>query len=323
MFWSQDAKKLVDKTFLEENPIAVIGDMVRSTEYIRDLPIRKIADLDDRISLRYQRELDADLDEINPYGSFLHVFPSFLRGLLLLKPVKKFVVKNEIYLLNEYELEIGQICDTTIFVAEKEAVNFNSELGQDKAVSVPIGVDVEYFQQHISNTKENTIGFLGALSVAHNENAVRYFIRDILPDIVKKRPNIKFLVIGGRASDDLKKLQSDNVVFTGWVDDVRDYLAECKVFVCPMTFGSGIKTKNLEAMAMGIPLVTTSIGAENIDAIDGEDWIITDEKHEFANAVCELLDNEDKRMKIGENGRSFVIKKWTWTQAKDKLSQLI
>mgnify|MGYP002240203480 CR=1 FL=1 len=81
------------------------------------------------------------------------------------------------------------------------------------------------------------------------------------------------MVVGGGASENLLKLQSEHVTFTGRVEDVRDYLEECSVFVCPMTFGSGIKTKNLEAMAMGLPVVTTSIGAENINAQNGRDWI--------------------------------------------------
>ncbi len=95
---------------------------------------------------------------------------------MLVKPLKLAVMKNEVALLEKYEKEIGQICEKTVFVAEKEAYEFNQELKQDKAVAVPIGVDVDYFYYREPKATKNIVGFLGAMSVAHNENAVRHFI---------------------------------------------------------------------------------------------------------------------------------------------------
>ena len=263
LYWSTEAKKMVDDLVKKERPQFVIGDMVRSTEYIRDIDSFRIADLDDRISLRYKRQLDNDIDGINPYGAFLYTVPKVLRAIMLAKPLKLAVMKNEIALLDKYEKEIGEICEKTIFVAEKEVREFNQVLKQNKAVAVPIGVDVDFFSYRESKATKNIVGFLGAMSVAHNENAAHHFISEILPIVLKKVPNAVFMVIGGGASEELRKLESEHVHFTGRVEDVRDYLEQCKVFVCPMTFGSGIKTKNLEAMAMGLPVVTTNIGAEH------------------------------------------------------------
>ena len=161
------------------------------------------------------------------------------------------------------------------------------------------------------------------MSVAHNENAVRHFILDILPDIVKERPRAKFLVIGGGASDDLKKFESQHVHFTGRVEDVRDYLEKCKVFVCPMTFGSGIKTKNLEAMAIGLPIVTTSIGAENIDAENEKEWIVEDNPREFSRAVIKLLTDENLQSKMGEDASKFINANYTWNVTKKKFEELL
>ena len=220
-------------------------------------------------------------------------------------------------LLKKYELEIAKQCDKTVLVAQKEADALNKELHKNKACAIPIGVDVEYFSYRKNTSEENYIGFLGAMSVAHNENAVRHFISDILPEIVKEKPEVKFLIIGGGASEDLRKLESDHVHFTGRVDDVRDYLEKCKVFVCPMTFGSGIKTKNLEAMAMGLPIVTTTIGAENIDAEQGKEWIVTDDNQDFAKAVIMLLSNDEYRNTMGLKGSQFINKNFTWSVAKE------
>ena len=306
LYWNPEAKKIIDMLVDEEKPDIIIGDMVRSTEYIRDYNAFRIADLDDRISLRYQRQLDYDITGINPYGAFLNTLPKMIQKIMLWKPLKVYVVKNEINLLRRYELEISEQCDKTIFVAQQEADILNKELHKNKACAVPIGVDVDYFSLRYKNSEEGKIAFLGALGVAHNEFAVRYFIKEILPLILFEYPKAKFLVVGGGASEDLLKLQSEYVIFTGRVEDVRDYLEECSVFVCPMTFGSGIKTKNLEAMAMGLPVVTTSIGAENINARNERDWIVADSSEKFAKAILEILVNENKRLSLSKNGSIFV-----------------
>ena len=117
LFWSKSAKDAVDKLVQEEKPDIVIGDMVRSTDYIKDIDAFRIADLDDRISLRYQRQLDNDLNGINPYGAFLNTVPSILQRIMLFHPIKKYVVKTEIELLKKYELEMGRECEKTVFVA--------------------------------------------------------------------------------------------------------------------------------------------------------------------------------------------------------------
>lgn len=324
LYWNPKAKEIVDNVIKKHSPQIVIGDMIRSTEYIKDVPSYRIADLDDRISLRYKRQMEADMSAINPYGAFINTLSPVVRKMLLLRFVKNFVVKTEVRLVEKYEIEIGQICDCTIFVAQQEADNFNKQIKQNKAIAVPIGVDVGFFSYRKKEIKENYIGFLGAMSVAHNENAIKHFILDILPQVVKKIPDVKVMVIGGGVSNDLKKFESKNIHFTGRVDDVREYLEKCKVFVCPMTFGSGIKTKNLEAMAMGIPVVTTTIGAENINAKQNRDWIVVDDNTEFAKAIIKLLSDETMRLKMGWNGSSFINKNFTWNMAKkcfeDKLS---
>lgn len=323
LYWNSEAKKIVNKIVEEEQPQYVIGDMVRSTEYIKDIDSFRIADLDDRISLRYKRQLENDIDGINPYGAFLYTVPKSIQAVMLFKPLKFLVMRNEVALLEKYEKEIGRMCEKTVFVAEKEVREFNQELKQDKAIAVPIGVDVDYFSYRESRATKNIVGFLGALSVAHNENAVHHFVADVLPLILKKAPDVVFMVIGGGASDNLRKLESEHVHFTGRVEDVRDYLDQCKVFACPMTFGSGIKTKNLEAMAMGLPVITTNIGAENINAENKKDWFVEDDEEAFANIVVELLNDKKKRIMIGKNANVYIKKNWAWNVAEKVLKDLL
>lgn len=323
IYLSHKAKKQVESIVEDENPIVVISDMVRCTEYIRNLKAYRIADLDDRISLRYRRQLEMDKDNINPYGAFLDTLPKSIQQIALFKPLKLAVLKREIRLLTSYELEIGKDCDKTVFVAKNEADAFNNKLEEDKAVAIPIGVDINYFYPQERNNKENIISFLGAMNVAHNENAVKHFITDIFPIILEQVPTAKALIIGGGVSESLKSCATKNVVFTGRVDDVREYLKISRIFVCPMLFGSGIKTKNLEAMAMGIPVVTTSIGSENIDAIDGKDWLIADSNIDFANKVVNVLQDKELENFLSVNARDFILSHFTWNIAKEQFEKVL
>lgn len=324
LYWDKKVDEIIKNLVNIERPFVVIGDMIRTTEYVRNLDCYRIADLDDRISLRYKRQLEHSLNDVNPYGAYLVHLPKIIQKILLFKPLKIRITKNEIKLLEKYELEIGRVCDKTIFVAENETKTFNKEINNNKAETVPIGVDVDYFKyiEELDNS-DLYIGFLGALNVAHNESAVKYFINNIFPIINKENCNIKFLIIGGGASKELLKYENENIIFSGRVDNVKEYLRKCKVFVCPLIFGSGIKTKNLEAMAMGLPIVTTTIGAENISAQNLIDWIITDNDKDFANSVIKLINDKELRISIGYNAHKYVNENFTWDIAEKKFKEIL
>ena len=161
------------------------------------------------------------------------------------------------------------------------------------------------------------------MNVAHNENAVKHFIINVFPIILEQVPTAKVLIIGGGVSKSLKSYTTKNVFFTGRVNDVREYLKISKVFVCPMLFGSGIKTKNLEAMAMGIPVVTTSVGSENIDAVDGKDWFIADSNIDFADKVVDVLQNIELEKSLSVNARDFILSHFTWDIAKEQFEKVL
>ncbi len=323
LYLSSAAKMQINKLIEKEKPIAVIADMVRCTEYIKNAKSFKIADLDDRISLRYKRQFETDIKTVNPYGAFLDTLPKIIRKIAMYEPLKVSVLKREIKLLSAYEISIGKSCDKVVFVAQKEADNYNRELGEDKAIAVPIGVDVEYFKPQQVENKRNIISFLGAMNVAHNENAVNYFIERVFPKVLERVPDAIFYVIGGGVSTKLKLKETNNIVFTGRVDDVRKYLNASKVFVCPMLFGSGIKTKNLEAMSLGLPVVTTSIGAENIDAKNGEEWFVADTDYEFAEKVIKILKNNKLEQACSSAARKYILNTFTWNVAKERFEKIL
>lgn len=310
LFWDPSNAFHIKEVLNDIKPDVVMCDMVRMTEYAREYQGYKIADLDDMLSVRYERQLSQDMAVINPYGAYLYSLPKSVQKILSLPRIKRMILASEVSLLKKYERDIAKIYNKTVFVAEREAIILNSELNFDRAVAVPLGVDVDYYGEFFDKQKKNqhTIAFLGAMSVAHNEAGAIHFIRDIFPLIQEKVPDSKFVIVGGGITEQLKKAAkgNDSVVFTGRVEDVRTEVGKCQVFVCPLTFGSGIKTKNLEAMAMGVPVVTTTIGAENINAVDGSDWIIADDNREFAQAVIDLMKDDEKRRSMEKHAFQYV-----------------
>lgn len=327
LFWDSLNAVHIQKILDEIKPDVVIADMVRMTEYAREYQGYKIADLDDMLSIRYERQLSQDMTLINPYGAYLYSLPPSVQKLISSASIKTFMLRNEINLLKEYERNVAREYDKTVFVAQREADILNKEMNFDKACGIPLGVDIDYFCElnGKQTIKNDTIAFLGAMSVTHNEAGALHFIKNIFPIVLKSNPNAKFVIVGGGVTDVVKNAANgnDNIVFTGRVEDVREHVGTCSVFVCPLTFGSGIKTKNLEAMAMGIPVVTTSIGAENIDAINGRDWIIVDDENEFASRILEILGDKKLHDELSKNAYEFVRTQFTWKVAEEKFCNIV
>lgn len=324
LFWDSKIKEMIDKIVVKEKPDYVIADFIRTTEYLKDFKGYKIADLQDLLSLRYQRQLAVDPETINPYGAYLYRLPKIIQVILQKSFIKRTVMKTEINLLKSFETRVGKQYDRVMFVAKKEAELFDQMIGENKSLVAPLGVDYDYFSEDLHVKKiDKSIAFMGALNVAHNENGIIHFIENCMPVIQKNIPEAVLYVIGGNASEKLKQYESEHIIFTGRVPDVRVAIGKCEVFICPLQFGSGIKTKNLEAMAMGMPVVTTSIGAENISAINGRDWIVAKDDSSFCESVINLLIKDERYKKqIGQNAQKFVSNYFTWSVTENALRKV-
>ena len=151
-----------------------------------------------------------------------------------------------------------------------------------------------------------------------NIDAVTYFVEKIFPLIKKDIPSIKFLIAGKKPSVSIMKLACENIIVTGEVPDIREYLGKAAIFVGPFRIGTGLKHKVLEAMAMEIPVVSTTLGANGIDVKSGENIILADTPHEFAKAVITLYNDNKLREKIVNNAYMLVKEKYNW----DRIGQI-
>jgi glycosyltransferase involved in cell wall biosynthesis len=178
---------------------------------------------------------------------------------------------------------------------------------------VPHGVDVDYFSFSPLEESEKSIVFIGNYLHYPNVDAVLYFHSEIWPAIKSILPDIKFYIVGQSPPPEVETLsQEGNITITGRVADVRPYLRKSGVFICPVRLGGGFRGKILEAMAMGRPVVSTSLGAQGIPASHGENILIADKPDEFARLVVDLMENQPLMEKVSTNARRLMEERYAW-----------
>jgi len=245
--------------------------------------------------------------------------------------VEKNTIKKEIYRrqaakMKVFETQALKDCSACGAVSEEDA-RILKDLASVAVHVVPNGVDTEYFkpQDAVTAKKEETaLVYTGSMDWLPNEDAVLFMVKDILPLLWAKNPDIIFYIVGKNPSPQVRALtdQEKRIVVTGSVDDVRPYIASVQVFVCPLRIGGGTRLKILEAMSMEKAVVATRVGAEGIDYQDRIDIAVEDEPQAFADRVLALLDDPMTRRKMGENGRRLVVKKYDWHIVGKKLREI-
>ena len=179
------------------------------------------------------------------------------------------------------------------------------------------GLSVSVIPHPVSNSilpsgyskEPNTLLFVGDMSRDVNTECALYFFEKVWPLLRQKIPDVKFYIVGNKPDQRVKALPKidKDVIVTGFVEKLEPYYLKAFAFVSPLFIGGGIIAKNLEAMAFGLPVVTTSIGNEGIKAIPDRDILIADNPERFAEKVLLLLNDAQKYEEISQNGRKFVL----------------
>ena len=156
-----------------------------------------------------------------------------------------------------------------------------------------------------------------------NVESAEYLVNAILPVVVKKYPRVKVLISGANPSPKVKALASEYVTVSGWVEDIRENFAKSKMLVAPMFMSIGLQNKLLEAMALKIPCITSTLANNALKAKNGESILIADTPEEYANHINDLIFYEDKGKMIGLNGYYFVLENYSWEMENQKLEEII
>jgi glycosyltransferase involved in cell wall biosynthesis len=186
-----------------------------------------------------------------------------------------------------------------------------------RTMVIPNAADVDFYQPRSTDPVPDgrTVVFFGLLSYAPNVDAVTYFVREIWPRIAAAHPEAHCKVIGGQPPPALLALAGPRIEFTGFVEDLRPHLAAAAAVVVPLRLGGGTRLKIVEAMAMGKAVVSTTLGAEGIEAVPDRDLLIQDNPDSFADAVIRVLADPDLGARLGQSARRLAVERYSWSGA--------
>ena len=225
--------------------------------------------------------------------------------------IKKVIFRFEFERLKKYEKRVFNWFDNTYIISEQDKASFYFKESNQIKVS-PNGVDHNFFQPERKTKKKYDLVFTGNMSYPPNVNAVEYIAKELMPLLVKRKPDIKLLIAGATPTNSVKALSSENIHVSGWLDDIRDAYNDASVFLAPLQIGTGLQNKLLEAMSMEVPCITSQLANNALKAKNNEEILIGNTPEEYVNAVFELLENQELNKKIVKNGKTFVTETYNW-----------
>jgi len=188
----------------------------------------------------------------------------------------------------------------------------------------PNGVDSDYFAPSAEGYDTDTISFIGRMDYYPNQECMLRFCRDVFPRIRERRPGAKLSIVGADPTPAIRHLGAlPGVTVTGSVPDVRPFLRESAVMVAPLRIARGTQNKILEAMAAGVPVVTSSTAAGGVDAVAGVHFLVADAPADVAEAVLGLMERPDARRHLAEAGRARMLSHHAWDHSMQRFDRII
>ena len=188
----------------------------------------------------------------------------------------------------------------------------------------PNGVDTEFFFPSQDAYDENIISFIGRMDYYPNEECMRTFCQDTLPLLQAERPGLQLFIVGAEPSAGVRKLgELPGVTVTGSVPDVRPYVWRSALTVAPLNIARGTQNKILEAMSMGVPVVTSSIAAGGVDAEAEKHFLVADTPQAYAAAIKRICSDTAERNRLAEAGRARMLSQNTWLRAMERFDAVI
>lgn len=236
--------------------------------------------------------------------------------------LKKIYIWSEYRKTQRYEKGVCKEVNNVIMLS-KEDKNFVTDDRYDgrNITIIPISIETNYEKKKLNNKVENIL-FLGTMSWFPNEQGILWFIKNVWNDIKESIPNAKLYVVGSNPSKEILAYSSPNIIVTGYVNSVDEYIEKCDVCVVPLFIGGGMRVKILECMAKGIPCVSTTIGAEGIEYTNNYDIMIADTSKEFVSSLQMLSDSKKVSM-IVENSKNLIENKYSLKVLAEKLKEII
>ena len=239
-------------------------------------------------------------------------------------------IMNKLYLMLEgYKLEKYEIkycpqfkVNLTVSDLDKKMLERITKVNNFEVIEN--GVDVDYFHAVFENVKNKNIIFAGRLDQYSNRESLLHFMESVWPLLKNKYPDLRFTIIGNNPPSKLVEMArgDENIDLLGYVKDVRPHFAKAAISVCPIRDGGGTRIKILDALAMGMPIVSTTIGCEGIEIHPETDILIADTPGEFVEKVDRIFTDPDAGRKLSENARRTAEEKYSWKALGVKLNEI-
>lgn len=228
------------------------------------------------------------------------------------------------YRIKSYEKIAMDNFDLSITVGKKDFTVLKRLSPNADIALISNGVDIDYFYPWTEVPSDYPILiFFGNMNFRPNIDAITYFCHAVFPIVRKKIPDIHLYIVGANPTEQIRRLAKEkNIVVTGYVDDIRNYIAKADIVICPMRIGGGIKNKNLEAMSSGRVVISTSIGVEGLEVSHGKNILIANTPDEFAENIESVLNDRALRNNIINNARELIREHYTWNISFEKYERL-
>jgi glycosyltransferase involved in cell wall biosynthesis len=295
-YYSWAFNRLFKKIIKTEKPDLYISHLLRMVPFLENAKLQEksIVEMTDALSKTYALATGA-------------------KGNTLLQNIYKI----EKHLIAKYERFVVRHYPKVVLVSQSDIDFLSSHMEEEHTESLKLHANgVEYLSEVANHTDTKKICFIGHMQSLQNQDAVIHFVNDIFPLILAKKPDMKFYVVGAHPPKSILKLDNGkNIFVTGFVDDLNKFVADSCIAVAPVQIAAGIQNKVLVALANGIPVVLTSLIAKAIPELhDGENCFIRDDSQSFADSCIELLNNQQLRTNIREQGHKMVIDHYSWEE---------
>jgi len=208
--------------------------------------------------------------------------------------------------------------DSVLAVTQEDRAELLDAAGVERQIVViPIAVDVDEIRPVKRRPGANHILHIGTMYWPPNIDAVTWFVREVYPLVRRERPDVEFDVVGSRPPEGLRALNGAGlgINVTGYVEDPTPYLEQAALTVVPLRAGGGMRVKILNALAQGVPIVSTTLGAEGIAVTHGEDILLADDPADLAAACLRVLNDPDEGERLSRNGRALAERRYDYRVA--------
>ena len=236
-------------------------------------------------------------------------------------PLKRAFLRSQYGKLVRLQQHVARISEKCVVLSDEDRSEYRRICPQADVTTVPNGADVDYWTPRADPVEPNSILYFGNLSWPPQADAAVYFHQEILPKIRQQIPTATFIVAGQNPPDSVKRLASDHVTVTGFVQDMRDYVAKASVVVMPLRAGAGTKHRVFQALCMKKPVVCTPVAAEGIALTHGQTAMLADDADSFARAIITLLGDPVLCQRLGEQGRQLVLDRYDWRAIYERLDE--